>query len=249
VSGREPHWFEPVADHLGAAYLRYSFTKGTAQEVAFLVDEVGLAAGSRVLDVGCGPGRHVRALAERSIEVVGIDLSWRFVSLASRSPGGVYAQADARNLPVCPDSFDVAISLCQGAFGLLGGPGSGVDEDLDVLREMIAAVRPGGRIVLSAFSSYFQVRHLDDVGQFDADAGVQHEHTEVRDEDGRAIPVELWTTCFTPREIRLMVATAGARVDGLWSVEPGRYGRTPPGLELAEFLVIATKPGGSLSGR
>jgi hypothetical protein len=23
------HWFEPVADHLGGAYLRYSFTKGT----------------------------------------------------------------------------------------------------------------------------------------------------------------------------------------------------------------------------
>ncbi len=88
MSGREPHWFEPVADHLGAAYLRYSFTKGTAQEVAFLVGEVGLASGSRVLDVGCGPGRHVRALAERSIEVVGIDLSWRFVSLASRSAGG-----------------------------------------------------------------------------------------------------------------------------------------------------------------
>ena len=34
MSAREPHWFEPVADHLGAAYLRYSFTKGTAQEIA-----------------------------------------------------------------------------------------------------------------------------------------------------------------------------------------------------------------------
>jgi hypothetical protein len=27
------HWFEPVADHLGDAYLRYSFTKGTRQEI------------------------------------------------------------------------------------------------------------------------------------------------------------------------------------------------------------------------
>lgn len=249
MSGRERHWFEPVADHLGGAYLRYSFTKGTAQEIAFLVDEVGLVAGSRVLDVGCGPGRHVRALGERSIEVVGVDLSWRFVSLAASSQGGAYAQADARHLPVRPDSFDVVTSLCQGAFGLLGGPGSGVDEDVDVLRQMVGAVRPGGRIVLSAFSSYFQVRHLDDPAQFDAHTGVQHEHTEVRDEEGRAKPVELWTTCFTPRELRLMVATAGARVDGLWSVEPGRYGRKPPGLDLAEFLVIATKPGGSLSGR
>ncbi len=207
------------------------------------------APGRRVLDVGCGPGRHSHALAEREIAVVGIDLSWRFVSLAAATSGGSYAQADARLLPVRAGSFDAALSLCQGGFGLLGGPGSGVDEDLDVLREMVAAVRPGGRIVLSAFSSYFQVRHLDDPAQFDAGAGVQHEHTEVRDEAGRAAPVELWTTCFTPRELRLMVGAAGARVDALWSVEPGRYGRNPPGLDLAEFLVIATRPGGTLSGR
>ena len=61
------HWFEPVADHLGAAYLRYSFTKGTQQEVEFLIAEMGLVPGMRVLDIGCGPGRHARALAERGI--------------------------------------------------------------------------------------------------------------------------------------------------------------------------------------
>ena len=249
MTSRQRHWFEPVADHLGAAYLRYSFTKGTAQEVGFLVEELGLRPGSRVLDVGCGPGRHAHAMAERGIHVAGVDLSWRFVSLAAASPGGAYAQADARRLPVRPGTFDLAMSLCQGAFGLLGGPGSAIDEDVEVLREMVASVRPGGRILVSAFSSYFQVRHLEDPAQFDVGAGVQHEHTEVRDEEGRAAPAELWTTCFTPRELRLMVTAAGAHVDALWSVEPGRYGRNAPVLDLAEFLVIATRPGGSLSGR
>ncbi len=74
------HYFEGVADHLGAAYLRYSFTKGTAQEVAFLTEAMGLRPGHRVLDVGCGPGRHAIELAKRGIEVVGIDISHRFVS-------------------------------------------------------------------------------------------------------------------------------------------------------------------------
>ena len=248
LSERARHWFEPVADHLGAAYLRYSFTKGTEQEVAFLLDELGLEPGMRVLDVGCGPGRHAAALADRGLDVVGIDLSWRFVAIAAGG-SGAFSQADARQIPVRSAAFDLALSLCQGAFGLLGGPGSEVDEDLDVLREMARAVRPGGRVVLSAFSSYFQVRHLEDPAQFDADRGVQHEHTEVRDEEGRVAPVELWTTCFTPRELRLLLTAAGLRVDSVWSVEPGRYDRTPPGLDLAEFLVIATKPGGTLSGR
>ena len=46
------HWFEGLADHLGSAYLRYSFTKGTEQEVEFLVEVLGLGPGTRVLAEG-----------------------------------------------------------------------------------------------------------------------------------------------------------------------------------------------------
>ena len=54
------HWFEPLADHLGRAYLRYSFTKGTANEVDFLVDALALAAGP------AGPRRRLRARPPRA---------------------------------------------------------------------------------------------------------------------------------------------------------------------------------------
>src|SRR3954464_2213367 len=93
-----PHWFEAVADHAGAAYLRYSFTKGTEQEVGFLVEALGLRPGHRVLDVGCGPGRHARALATRGIEVVGVDISARFVELAAGGAprGAAFVRGDAR---------------------------------------------------------------------------------------------------------------------------------------------------------
>ena len=92
---RGRHWFEDVADHLGGAYLRYSFTKGTEQEVDFLVEQLGLPPGARVLDVGCGPGRHLAALQVAGKRGLGVDLSPVAVRLARRRgaaaiPGDVF---------------------------------------------------------------------------------------------------------------------------------------------------------------
>ena len=237
------HWFEPVAEHLGAAYLRYSFTRGTDQEVAFLVEALGLHAGMRVLDVGCGPGRHAYALAERGLDVVGVDISQRFIDLAADGapPGATFRRADARSLDLDAE-FDAAISLCQGAFGLAGGPGAPLDGDGAVLRGMAQALRPGGRMAVSAFSAYFQVRYLEERDAFDAEAGVNHERTEVRDEAGGPTEVDLWTTCFTPRELRLLAAGAGLEVEHLWSVTPGAYGRAAPTVDQPELLLIARRP-------
>ncbi|MDQ3945296.1 MAG: class I SAM-dependent methyltransferase [Actinomycetota bacterium] len=237
------HWFEDVADHLGEAYLRYSFTKGTDQEVAFLVEELGLVSGMRVLDVGCGPGRHAHALARSGLEVVGVDISERFVELARRDapPGATFVRGDARALGY-DGEFDAVISLCQGGFGLSGGPGSPIDPDGDVLAGMAGALRPRGLLALSAFSAYFQIRHLDEFDSFDAERGVHHEVFEVRDPDGRSAEYGAWTTCFTPRELRLMIAAAGLELMALWSVEPGGYARHPPDLDHPEFLLVARQP-------
>ena len=94
------HWFEPLADYLGNAYLRYSFTKGTRQEVDAIVAALGLEPGQRVLDVGCGPGRHGYELARRGITVHGVDISQRFVDLANASApeGATFERLDARSL-------------------------------------------------------------------------------------------------------------------------------------------------------
>lgn len=242
------HWFEGLADHLGSAYLRYSFTKGTEQEVGFLVEVLGLEPGRRVLDVGCGPGRHAHALGRRGIEVHGVDISERFVALARRdAPAGVtFARADARALAFDAE-FDAVISLCQGAFGLQGGPaGDGLTGDLtgdaSVLAGMARALRPGGRLAVSAFSSYFQLRHLPEGTTFDAASGVAHERTAIRDESGAEVTTDLWTTCFTARELRLLAVAAGLEPLALWSVEPGRYARRAPDLEHPEHLLLARRP-------
>jgi SAM-dependent methyltransferase len=240
--GRD-HWFEDLADHLGSAYLRYSFTKGTEQEVAFLVEELGLEPGMRVLDVGCGPGRHAHALGRRGIAVHGVDISERFIDLArADAPDGVtFERMDARVLAFDSD-FDAAISLCQGAFGLAGGgpvTPAVADPDAGVLDGIARAVRSGGAVALSAFSAYFQVRHAEAMGSdFDAARGVNHETTTIKDEQGRDAEVDLWTTCFTPRELRLLAERAGLRPAAIWSVSPGAYGRNQPAIDSEEFLLI-----------
>jgi SAM-dependent methyltransferase len=231
------HWFEPIADHLGAAYLRYSFTKGTRQEVDFLVDALSLQPGERVLDVGCGPGRHAHELAPRGLRVHGVDISERFIELASAAapPDATFERLDARQLPFVAE-FDAAICLCQGAFGLMTADG----ENETVLRGIAAALKPDGRMALSAFSSYYSVKYHHEA-TFDAVAGVSHERTEIRDEDGRPTEVDLWTACYTPRELRLLFERCGLDVTAMYSVEPGAYAANPPTTETPEFLVIARR--------
>ena len=252
------HWFEDVADHVGPAYLRYSFTKGTRQEVDFLIEVLALEPGMTVLDVGCGPGRHCVELATRGIHTIGVDISERFVQVAGdlAAEHGVsdlveLHRLDARRMVgdtrVEGREVHAAISLCQGAFGL-GGPSDPVDPqnlapDAAVLAGIRAALRPGGRAAVSAFSSYFQVRWLEQTDTFDAASAVNHETTELRDPEGVRADAELWTTCYTPRELRLLSGTCGLDVEHIWSVTPGEYERREPTIDTPEFLLLARRPG------
>lgn len=238
MTDEHDHWFEPIAEHLGSAYLRYSFTKGTVQEVDHVVRVLGLRPGDRVLDVGCGPGRHAHELARRGIAVHGIDISARFVELATEHapPGATFERLDARHL-VFDAQFDAVICLCQGAFGLMTANG----DDRTVLAGIARALKPGGRLALSAFNAYFAVKYHE-AATFDAGSGVSHERTEVRDESGTVAEVDLWTGCYTPRELRLLLDATGVQVESISSVEPGAYGEMTASTESAEFLVIAQRP-------
>lgn len=244
MSDATPHpgspFFEAVGDTLGEAYLRYSFTKGTAQEVAFLLELLALPKGARVLDVGCGPGRHAVELAKAGLDVVGVDVSRRFLEIAAQRcrearVKASFFEVDARQMPF-DDEFDAVISLCQGGFGLMGG------DDSVVLRRITESLKPRGRLVLTAFSAIFEAANKRENASFDVDAGVVHERTTIKDEAGVDHEADLWTSVYTPRELRLLAIGVGLVPERIWAVEPGAYGRNKPDSDHPEFLLVATKP-------
>jgi SAM-dependent methyltransferase len=234
-------WFDRLADFLGPAYLRNAFTKGTEQEVSFLVEALELRPGMRVLDIGCGPGRHSLALARRGIDCTGVDRAESFIALArasaaAESLAATFEVADVRDLAY-DGEFDAAICLCQGGFGLLAGA-----ESSDLLARFGRALRPGGRLALSAFHAYFALRFLEEGDTFDAATGVNHEVARLRDAQGSEESFDLWTTCFTARELRLLATSGSLAVTDVHGVTPGDYGARPPSLDRPELLVLARRP-------
>ena len=239
VPGREL-WFNAIAEYLGPAYLRNAFTKGTEQEVDFLVRELGLLPGMRVLDIGCGPGRHSLALAWSGIVCHGVDAAPNFVELArdaaeAEKLPATFELGDVRELDRDAE-FDALICLCQGGFGLLRG-----EEDGALFARFARSLVPGGRAAITAFHAPFAIRHLEDGETFDPATGVLHETAMLRDESGCEQPYDLWTTCFTAREMRLLAAAAGLQCDLVAGVAPGRYRTGAPTLDDPEVLLLATR--------
>ena len=70
-----PKWYEALFENYGMKYDRESFVQGTMGECDFIEEEINYDQTRRILDIGCGTGRHSIELAKRGYQVTGIDLS------------------------------------------------------------------------------------------------------------------------------------------------------------------------------
>jgi SAM-dependent methyltransferase len=219
----------------GRYYERNAFTRGTSEEAAFLWDALELAPGSLVLDVGCGTGRHTAALRRRGARSIGVDIAHGLLAAGRAGPG--YVQADARRLPLVEGCFDAAYSVCQGGFGL------GLDGDAVVLAELARTLRPGARLVVTAFSLAFAVRWAAPEDAFDLERGLVWTPADVRGPDGQSRRFDLWTACYSPAQLRAALAGVGFTVDAVFGVEPGGYRRDAPTLAHPELLAVGRRDG------
>ncbi|MCK4900017.1 MAG: class I SAM-dependent methyltransferase [Anaerolineales bacterium] len=101
----------------GSPYLNHPLLtdKRTAKEIDFILSQIDIPPSGRILDVGCGPGRHSIELARRGYRVVGIDPSETMIEAAhSRAEvAGVspeFRQAYGESF-VSQEKFDAAICL------------------------------------------------------------------------------------------------------------------------------------------
>lgn len=112
------------------------------QEARDVVGLLDLPAGSAVLDLACGQGRHAVPLRRAGLAVVGLDLSDVLLAAAhGRDEQLPLVRADMRRLPLADRSVAGVVNLFN-AFGYFQG-----EDDLAVLREVVRVLRPGGRFV------------------------------------------------------------------------------------------------------
>ena len=205
---------------------------GTDQEVDFLVDAPRTRRRGRASSTPAAGRAGTRSRSpRRGIDVVGVDLSPDFVALASgvgrrrsASPSRVRSRSATCASSRSPPSSTRSICLCQGGFGLLGG---GADEGA-VLARFARALRPGGRLAVSAFNAYFALRHLEAGDTFDAARGVNHEARVA----ARTPTAPSASSTSGRRASRRASCGCSQRppacdVDAVHGVTPGRYARGP----------------------
>ncbi len=77
-----------------------------SQNIDALLEAIGRAAPLRILDLGCGPGRDLKALTDRGHTAVGLDGCESFVVMARRFSGCEVLHQEFLSLALPPLSFD-----------------------------------------------------------------------------------------------------------------------------------------------
>lgn len=235
-------YYANIGDFLRQRYLDYGFTRGTRQEVDFLVELLDLPADARILDVGCGAGRHSLELARRGMNAYGVDISAGLIEVARQQAvaEGLPAEflvADARRLELAPE-FDAALSICEGAFGLAGGD----DDHRQVLVGIHRALRPGAPFVLTAINALSVARKVDPgASSFDPYTCTSVDRAILRNPEGATRKAEIYTTAFTYRELKWFLEEAGFQVEAGYGCVAGKFERKQLAVDDVELMMVARR--------
>ena len=242
-------WFR---DWFGSEYLALYPHRDRAearQAVRLLREATGLGPGTRVLDVGCGSGRHLAEMRRVGYRATGLDLSPSMIEAARAAlPDCRLVQADMRNIPFRDASFDVVTSYFT-SFGYFDDE----DDDLRVLSEARRLLESGGWYLLDFLNAAEVVAHLKtedrrtvsgvDVVQERrlADGGKIIEK-RIRIEahgDASARDFVERVRLYRPEDLAAMLRRAGLTPGPIF----GGYNRSPFSSESPRYIVLAGASG------
>jgi 2-polyprenyl-3-methyl-5-hydroxy-6-metoxy-1,4-benzoquinol methylase len=255
MSVRSKQWYEQMFENYGKKYEEESFTLGTAGECDFIEAEIGYDRNARILDIGCGTGRHALELARRGYRVIGVDLSESMLRQARQKSGAQglevdFRQMDARYLDFEAE-FDLAIMLCEGGFPLME-----TDEmNFQILRNAVHALKKPGKLIFTTLNGLFPLFHS--VKDFLAAAGAEgnatygqhsfdlmtfrdHNVTSYTDDDGKQADVAANERYYVPSEITWLLKSLRCRQIDIYGAKLGAFSRQDKlTTEDYEMLVIA----------
>jgi ubiquinone/menaquinone biosynthesis C-methylase UbiE len=251
-------WYETFFENYARKYDQENFVYGTVGECDFFEKEIGRDKSTRILDIGCGTGRHAIELAKRGYRVTGIDLSDSLLARAGEKAAetGVrvdFQKHDARKLPFA-DEFDLAIMICEGAFSLME-----TDEmNFEILKGAERALKRGGKLILTTLNGLFPLSHsLEDFHAAAAQEGTAlytdnwfdlltfrgHNTTVIEDDSGNKKELECNERYYAPPEIAWLLKSLGFRNVGVYGAKLGAFSREDAlTTEDFEMLVVAEKP-------
>ena len=150
-----PEWYKEFFEEMGIEYEDYCFTQNTENEVNWMIEEYLTSPEMKILDVGCGTGRHAINLATKGYNhITAIDLSPGMIGAAREVATGKNVQVDfrlcdARELPF-ENEFDAALCLCEGAFGLLEND----TENYKILKAIHKSLKTHGIFILTTLNLF-----------------------------------------------------------------------------------------------
>jgi len=250
-------WYEELFENYGQKYDNENFTQGTIGECDFIEQEISFNKSVKILDVGCGTGRHSIELSKRGYQVTGIDLSdsqlFRAREKAEKQGQNIdFLKHDARNLPF-ENEFDLVIMLCEGAFSLME-----TDEmNYEILKNAAKSLKGHGKIIFTTLNGLFPLYHsveefcasTSEEGNatyrsntFDLMTFRDYNITEVEDDDGNKKELECNERYYVPSEISWLLKTLGYTKMGIFGAKLGAFSRNDKlTTEDFEMLVVAEK--------
>lgn len=236
-------------DEHAPKYMDEPFVQGTVAEVDFLIAQLQLTPQQRILDMGCGTGRHALELARRGYHVVGVDLSAGMLAQAQQIAQAeglatvTFQQADATQYTTA-EPFDCAYCVCEGSLGLIGLGDDPQTHDRAVLRNLAAALQPGGRLLITVLNAMRHIRHYQqadvDAGQFDPHTLTERSRLTTGSGDAQ-VTIEFLERGFVVPELRLLLGVVGFEVLHIGGGTAGNWGLRPLQLDEYEIMAIARK--------